>query len=135
MPFAAVTFVVAGLASMGMPGFSGFVAEFQVLIGAWKSFPTFTVIAGAGVVIGVAYTLRAMQKAFFGEERGGPAVHDVDEHAEEVRAPITIPERIGAAMLIAVSLVVGLYPRILLDVIEKSFNSPLFEWVKKGGVL
>jgi hypothetical protein len=38
-------------------------------------------------------------------------------------------------MLIAVSLLVGLYPRILLDVIEKSFNSPLFEWVKKGGVL
>src|SRR6185503_4515341 len=39
MPFAAVTFVIAGLASMGMPGFSGFVAELQVLIGAWTAFP------------------------------------------------------------------------------------------------
>jgi NADH-quinone oxidoreductase subunit M len=48
-------------------------------------------------------------------------------------AEISIPERLGAVMLIGVSLVVGLYPRILLDVIIPSFNSPLFEWVKKGG--
>ena len=65
MPFAAVTFVLAGVASMGLPGFSGFVAELQVLIGAWQAFPTAGVVAGVGIVIGVAYTLRAMQRAFF----------------------------------------------------------------------
>src|SRR6266511_1686028 len=59
LPFAAVTFVVAGLASMGLPGFSGFVAELQVLIGAWRAFPTFAVLGGLGVLIGVAYILRA----------------------------------------------------------------------------
>src|SRR5439155_26171541 len=48
IPFAAFTFVVAGLASMGLPGFSGFIAELQVLIGAWSAFPTFAVIAGIG---------------------------------------------------------------------------------------
>lgn len=134
MPFAAVTFVIAGCASMGLPGFSGFIAELQVIIGAWQAFPTLAVITGVGIVIGVAYTLRAMQKAFFGEERGAPAPHDDEEHAEqELPAPISIPERLGAVMLIAVSLLVGLYPRILLDVIIPSFNSPLFEWVKKGG--
>ncbi len=134
MPFAAVTFVIAGCASMGLPGFSGFIAELQVIIGAWQAFPTLAVITGVGIVIGVAYTLRVMQKAFFGEERGAPAPHDDEEHAEqELRAPISVPERIGAVMLIAVSLVVGLYPRILLDVIIPSFNSPLFDWVKKGG--
>ena len=47
--------------------------------------------------------------------------------------PISVPERLGAVLLIAVSLVIGLYPRLLLDVIIPSFNSPLFEWVKKGG--
>src|SRR6185436_12232785 len=67
MPFAAVTFIIAGVASMGMPGFSGFVAELQVLIGAWSAFPKLTLISGVGIVIGVAYTLRAMQRAFFGE--------------------------------------------------------------------
>jgi NADH-quinone oxidoreductase subunit M len=43
------SFVIAGLASMGMPGFSGFVAELQVLIGAWKAFPTFAVWRGWSV--------------------------------------------------------------------------------------
>jgi NADH-quinone oxidoreductase subunit M len=143
MPFAAVTFVIAGAASMGLPGFSGFVAELQVLIGAWKAFPTLAVITGVGIVIGVAYTLRAMQKAFFGEteERRSPTRLDdhVQEHAgAETGAPIdaiSVPERIGAVMLIGVSLLVGLYPRVLLDVIVPSFNSPLFDWLRKGGGL
>ena len=136
MPFAAVTFVIAGAASMGLPGFSGFIAELQVIIGAWQAFPTLAVITGVGIVIGVAYTLRAMQKAFFGETGSGADRTDEthatdDEH--HAREPISVPERIGAVLLIAVSLVVGLYPRLLLDVIIPSFNSPLFDWVKKGG--
>jgi NADH-quinone oxidoreductase subunit M len=140
MPFAAVTFVIAGCASMGLPGFSGFIAELQVIIGAWQAFPTLAVITGVGIVIGVAYTLRAMQKAFFGDVAADVSpLHSEEESAALSRAqphkhePISVPERLGAVMLIAVSLVVGLYPRILLDVIIPSFNSPLFEWVKKGG--
>ena len=132
MPFAAVTFVIAGAASMGLPGFSGFVAELQVLIGAWQSFPTLAVITGVGIVIGVAYTLRAMQKAFFGEAEPQPAKPPGDHHVLE---PISVPERLGAAMLIGVSLLIGLYPRLLLDVILPSFHSPLFDWLRKGGSL
>jgi len=131
MPFAAVTFVIAGAASMGLPGFSGFVAELQVLIGAWKTFPTLAVITGVGIVIGVAYTLRAIQKAFFGEA-GSPSALANDEHHHEMDA-ISVPERLGAVMFIGTSLVIGLYPRLLLDVIVPSFDSPLFEWLKKGG--
>lgn len=130
MPFAAVTFVIAGAASMGLPGFSGFIAELQVIIGAWQAFPTLAVITGVGIVIGVAYTLRAMQKAFFGEvETKNSELHDEEHEGAE----ISVPERLGAVLLIAVSLIVGLYPRLLLDVIIPSFNSPLFDWVKKGG--
>jgi len=143
MPFAAVTFVIAGAASMGLPGFSGFVSELQVLIGAWKAFPSLAVLSGVGIVIGVAYTLRAIQKAFFGEvekpltstlspSEGEMETASPDEHPPAMNA-ISIPERIGAVMLIAVSLAVGLYPRVLLDVIVPSFSSPLFEWLKKGG--
>src|SRR4029077_10737451 len=58
IPFAAVTFTIAGIASMGLPGFSGFVAELQVLIGAWHLSPTLAVIAGLGILVGIAYTLR-----------------------------------------------------------------------------
>ena len=142
MPFAAVTFVIAGAASMGLPGFSGFVAELQVLIGAWKSYPTFAVIAGVGIVIGVAYTLRAMQKAFFGDEPLAPPRSPSDGEGEKASQvehphamePISVPERLGAVMLIGVALLIGLYPRLLLDVIIPSFDSPLFDWLRKGGV-
>src|ERR1041385_5432551 len=68
LPFAAVTFVIASIASMGLPGFSGFVAELQVLIGAWHAFPTLTVLAGVGILVGVAYTLRVLHLSFFGEQ-------------------------------------------------------------------
>ena len=59
MPFAAAAFVIAGMASMGLPGFSGFVAELQVLVGTWRANPWWTATAGIGIVVGVAYTWRA----------------------------------------------------------------------------
>src|SRR5438309_1903328 len=65
IPFAAFTFVVGGLASMGLPGFSGFVAELQVLMGAWRAFPWLAIWTGAGILIGVAYILRTIQKSFY----------------------------------------------------------------------
>ena len=143
IPFAAVTFVIASVASMGLPGFSGFVAELQVIIGAWKTFPTLAVISGVGILIGVAYTLRAVQKAFFGEINDPltPALSPSDGEREtasqdghhQAMDPISIPERIGAVLLIGVSLVIGLFPRLLLDVIVPSFDSPLFDWLRKGG--
>ena len=133
MPFAAVTFVVAGLASMGLPGFSGFVAELKVLIGAWQTFPKLAVIAGIGIVLGVAYTLRAVQKAFFsGDKEDVPgAVHGGHGHGESA---ITLPEKIGAVVLITTTLVIGLYPKLLLDWIVPSFASPLFDGLRKGGL-
>lgn len=128
MPFAAVTFVLAGMASMGLPGFSGFVAELQVLIGAWNAFPSLAVITGVGIVIGVAYTLRALQKAFFAD--AAPAGHAAEHPLE----PISAPERIGAMILLAATIVVGLYPRLLLDLIQPALESPLFDGLRKGGL-
>ncbi len=125
IPFAAVTFVIAGMASMGLPGFSGFVAELQVLIGAWHAFPTLAVITGAGIVVGVAYTLRAIQKAFFADHE--PARH---EHTHSLE-PISTPERIAAMILLATTLIVGLYPRLLLDFIVPALGSPLFDGLRK----
>ncbi len=130
MPFAAVTFVVAAFASMGLPGFSGFVAELQVLAGAWAAFPKLTLLAGVGVVIGVAFTLRAMQMAFFGE---GAATVSEAESAAHPLEPITVPERMGAVVLMGLAVLIGLWPRLLLDWIIPSFDSPLFAALKKGG--
>src|SRR5260221_4240451 len=65
IPFAAFTFVIGGLASMGLPLFSGFVAELQVLMGAWQAFPLLAVLAGFGIIIGVAYIVRTIPKSFY----------------------------------------------------------------------
>ncbi|MBC8002802.1 MAG: NADH-quinone oxidoreductase subunit M, partial [Opitutaceae bacterium] len=132
LPFAAVTFVLAGLASMGLPGFSGFVAELSVLIGAWQTFPKLAVIAGVGIIIGVAYTLRAIQKGFYS---GGTHALPEVAHDDHRSPPITIPEKVGAVLLIACTVIVGLYPRILLDWIVPSFGSSLFDGLRKGAGL
>jgi NADH-quinone oxidoreductase subunit M len=61
----------------------------------------------------------------------------VGEHSRseshEASEPISIPERIGAAMLIAATLVIGLYPRLLLDLIKPALESPLMSKLLKGG--
>jgi len=115
MPFAAWLFVIAGMASMGLPGFSGFVAEVQVLIGAWRAFPWFAIVAGIGIVVGVAYTWRAMQRAFFSDApaltaEGAPA--PVPEYE-----PVTWAEKAGVFLLAGTSLLIGIYPRLLMDAI------------------
>lgn len=127
LPFAAVTFVVAAAASMGLPGFSGFIAELQVLVGAWKTFPLLTMIAAVGIVVGVAYTLRAVVRAFFSDAGKVPV-------SREAIVPISWPERAGAVLLLSCTIVIGLYPRVLLDLITPTFNSPLFERMWKGGL-
>ncbi len=115
LPFAAWLFVLAGMASMGLPGFSGFIAELQVLIGAWTAFPVFTIVAGVGIVVGVAYTWRAMQKAFFNEAPAHPSAAAASIPAQHAFEPITWAEKTGVILLLAASLAVGLAPRLLLD--------------------
>jgi NADH-quinone oxidoreductase subunit M len=108
---------------MGLPGFSGFVAELQVLVGAWKVNPWWVAAAGVGIVVGVAYTWRALQKAFFGDLL--PTAHVLEQENGHAFAAITWPEVTGVVMLAGVSLFVGLYPRILLDTIEPAVKALL----------
>jgi len=127
LPFAAVTFVAGGAASMGLPGGSGFIAELQILVGAWQSFPVFAMLAAAGILVGIAFTLRVLLKAFFAEGDLQPA------NAPPL-PPITLPERAGALLLLAATLTIGLCPRLLLQFITPSLNSPLMQPLWKAGV-
>jgi NADH-quinone oxidoreductase subunit M len=120
LPFAAVTFIVASAASMGLPGFSGFIAEVTVLLGTWDSVPLLLFVVGPGIVVTVAFTLKALQSSFFGgDTAANPA-------ASRAKLPaISHPERIGAVILMAIALGVGLHPSPLLDLILSSFDSSL----------
>ena len=127
IPFAAVTFVIAGMASMGLPGFSGFVAELMIVIGVWHSYPSLIIFVGIGLIAGVAYIWRAMQQAFFTGSNTEPL------QPAHPLPPITFPERLGAAILIAASVVVGTFPQLFLNVIHPALDSPLFQGLRKGG--
>jgi NADH-quinone oxidoreductase subunit M len=129
LPFAAFTFVVASAASMGIPGFSGFAAEITILIGAWRTYPIAVWIVGAGMVLVAAFTLRALKQTFFGEkgssilgEKGRVALEpDWNEQQK-----ITIPEKIGAGMLMLTTFAVGIYPKLLLDRIMPAVETMRF---------
>jgi NADH-quinone oxidoreductase subunit M len=109
LPFAAFTFVIASAASMGIPGFSGFAAEITILIGTWRAFPVAVWITGLGMVLVAAFTLRALTRSFFGDTGGTTAV------SSDALPPITMPEKLGAGLLMFATLAVGVYPKLLLD--------------------
>ncbi len=131
LPFAAVVFVLAGLASMGMPGFSGFPAELTILVGTWQVSPWWAAFAAVGILVAAAFTLRAVHVAFFGRT-------DVSAHAplpagEHGYAPISLPEKAGALLLLATTVLIGLKPDLLLNWILPSLESPLMQAALKGG--
>ncbi len=138
LPFAAFTFVVASAASMGIPGFSGFAAEITILIGVWKAYPAAVWVVGAGMVLVAAFTLRALKRSFFDDGLGSAALSaaapglsagKISESSRDGRAalaPITVPEKVGAALLMFATVAVGFYPKILLDRIQPAVEAMRF---------
>lgn len=109
MPIAMVGFVVGGLVSMGMPGFSGFVAEMPIYIGAWKTYPVSAIIAAISIVVTAAYILLVVRRVFFGEtpEAIKPGLTD-----------ITLRDKIVVIGLSLIMILIGLVPSILTPTIQ-----------------
>ena len=117
MPWLAVAFYVAGLASLGLPGFSGFIAESHVFLGGffgnpWHSIApqrALTVLAAMSIVVTAVYVLRGLSKVFL-----GPIT---DDHFEKL-ADATVSERISTGLLVAVLALVGTIPGFLINMID-----------------
>ncbi|WP_338674307.1 NADH-quinone oxidoreductase subunit M [Streptomyces sp. SCSIO 30461] len=109
--FAAVT-AVAAFASLGIPGFSGFIAEFQIFTGSLASRTVATSIALTGIVLTAAVFLTALRRMFLGTPR---LPQNLPTGAI---ADLKATETVSTAALLAVALVIGVAPRWLLDVIE-----------------
>jgi NADH-quinone oxidoreductase subunit M len=137
LPFATVTFVIAAIASMGLPGFSGFVAELMIVLGTWHAYPALTFCVGAGILIGIVYIWRAMQKAFFSDSLLATSPGLEGDHTPGLDhgplPPITMPEKLAAALLIGCSIAIGVYPQMVLDIIQPALNSALFAGLRHGG--
>lgn len=113
MPFISTVFVIAGLCSLGLPGFSGFVAEMTVFMGSWEKADAFyritTIIACASIVVTAVYILRATGKAIM-----GPIVNN--EHLSLGDAGWN--EKLAAGLLIIGIVAIGIAPFLLKDLIN-----------------
>jgi NADH-quinone oxidoreductase subunit M len=122
MPGIAWVFIVVALASMGLPGFSGFVSELYVLLGAWEALPTWIVIgAGVGVLATFGYTLAKIHEAFF-RERSNTNSNEGNGANDADYSPMTLPEKAGVALLLGASLLIGLCPWLLTNHIAGSLQ-------------
>ena len=121
MPWFVGFFAIAGLASLGLPGLSGFIAELMIFLGAFQTYPVVGVLCVAAVAVTATYILRLMARAFFGpfNARWG-WLHDMLPN-----------EWVGAAILVVTLFYVGLYPAPFVDMIQASVL-PIIEQV--GGV-
>ncbi|WP_420000656.1 complex I subunit 4 family protein [Streptomyces boninensis] len=110
--FAAFT-GIAVFASLGLPGFAGFIAEFQILAGSLGPRPVATGLAVLGILLTAALLLRALQRMFLGPLRL-PDAPGAGRPFPDVRAH----ETAAIAPLLVLAVVLGLFPRFVLDVIE-----------------
>ena len=115
LPFVAAAFVFMGMANAGVPGTPGFVAELLVVIAAWQAhYPVLAILAVFGVVVTAIYCLRMIREVFYGEERSP---------APEPRDALSLVERAPSICLIAVLIVTGCLPGLLLSVIRAGARS------------
>lgn len=114
IPIITVIFTIAGLGAIGMPGTSGFIAEFLVFLGAFSSpaaifiMKVLTAISILGILLGAGYMLGMFQHIFYGTPQDKfNGVKDADNM-----------ERFYSAVFIVLIFLIGLYPSFLIDVIE-----------------
>jgi len=116
MPMVAIAFIVGGLVSMGMPGFSGFIAEFPIFMGVWKTHPWIAIVAAISIVITASYIIRVIGKVFYGalpQEFVGH-VHDV-----------TVLDKIALVFLSLILITLGVFPGWMVPLVQSGVQNIL----------
>jgi len=116
MPLVAIAFIVGGLVSMGMPGFSGFIAEFPIFMGLWRDNPLIAIIAVISIVITASYIFRIVGQVFFGK-----IPDKFKNHVHDVKAL----DKIALVFLSIILIIVGIYPSIMVPLVDSGVNNVL----------
>jgi NADH-quinone oxidoreductase subunit M len=139
-PVLAGVFLMAGLASLALPGTNSFVSEFLVLIGSFPSRPVFTIIATTGMILAALYILLMYQRTMHGPPRGMLLQEDPAEPLPATggaTATLAAPRRSLRVLdldrrelavvtpLVALIIVLGVYPQPLLDLIEPAVSATM----------
>jgi len=121
MPFLGVSYVIAGMASLGLPGLSGFVAEMTIFVGSFEHADmfhrVFTIVACSSIVITAVYILRVVGKLLFGPVQ--------DEHHLQL-TDATWWERLSAISLIVSVAAIGCFPNFFESLIKFTFSPEIF---------
>ncbi len=109
VPLLSAVLTIVSLSSIGLPATNGFVGEFLVLLGVFRSYPLAAVIASAGVIIAAMYLLPALQRVIY---------NPLDKSTNEKLADLTPREIAVLAPLVACILWIGVYPQPILRRME-----------------
>jgi len=107
-PVMAWAFFIAGMSSLALPGLSSFVSEFLVLVGTYTRYPVAAVIGTLGIVLAALYILIPVQKALHGPIVSG------NENLKD----LNIREKVAISPVILVIVLMGFYPKPVLDLIN-----------------
>jgi NADH-quinone oxidoreductase subunit M len=116
MPMVAVAFIIGGLVSMGMPGFSGFIAEFPIFMGLWRYQPWIAIVAVISIVITASYIIRIIGRVFFGQLP--------EEFVGHVR-DVTVLDKVALGTLSLILIVVGVYPSVMVPLVQSGVQNVL----------
>jgi NADH-quinone oxidoreductase subunit M len=114
-------------AGLGLPGLCGFIGEVLVVLSVWNFGKALAVISAAVVILTAGYILWALQRVYLGPEYKGP-------HPEAL-TPMTAREFAIGAPLLALAIVFGIYPRIVLDYMQPSVDKTvvqLADWTERS---
>jgi NADH-quinone oxidoreductase subunit M len=114
LPVYTAIMTLFAMASLGLPGMSGFISEFMIFVGSFSSFPILVGIAVLGVVLTAAYILRMVQRVFLGE---------FDAAKWDGLTEINLRETLCVAPLIVLTIFVGVYPKPLSDLMKATLEN------------
>lgn len=126
LPWAGFAFVVSGLVSMGMPGLSGFIAEFPIFMGVWNGgttqlgnafvglnpagfYPVIAILAALGIVVTAAYVLRSISSVFFG---------DYDAEKWHDMRPLLAIDKVVLVSFSLILIIIGIFPMVIAPIVE-----------------
>lgn len=127
MPRLTAGFMIAGLASLGLPGMVNFIGEFTIFVGAFSSFKVITIIAISGIVFTALYILRALGTMLFGPR------NEKWDHLQDLKGPEMVPLLVLGIAIFAG----GFFPFTLMDFINNGVGdlAQQIGLLKMGGLL
>ncbi len=121
MPYLSVCYVIAGMASLGLPGLSGFVSEMTIFVGSFAHTDTFhrvfTIVACSSIVTTAVYILRVVGKLLFGPVQ--------DDHHRQLTDAVWW-ERLSTVTLIVCVAAIGCFPNFFANLIRATFTPEIF---------